>query len=90
MRIKFPKLLRFGLGFGLVPVKWRGRNIAGALAQYKAGEIEMSPHEPLWDQVRAFGHEVLHAAIDFDLYCGRLAEQLRVEALDTERELKED
>lgn len=91
---KFLKAIRFGLGFRS-PVVWKGRSLPQALGQYhqaSAGgpRIELSGGLPLWDQVRVYGHEVLHAAIDFDLHCQRIAEQLQVEALDTERELKED
>ena len=80
---RIPKAVNFGLGFK-VPVQWRGK-LPGMDGKYQpatAGRggqcIEMSEEPSRAVMLETYAHEVLHAAIDFQLYVLReLVEPMR-------------
>ncbi len=86
---RFPKLIRFGLGF-CAPVIWKDK-IPGRTAQFdpNTNTIEMSREPPLWEQYESYAHEVLHTACEFNLYVLReIVRPLQEEALRAEAELE--
>lgn len=91
-RPRFPKAINFGFGFK-VPIVWKnkvknsaGETVAGAYTPVADGPpiIELDATEPLWDQLDLFGHEVIHAAIDFHRHLVLQAMDIRAEAAKEE------
>jgi hypothetical protein len=87
---RLPKSIKLMPGM-VVPVKagttpgW-----SGSYTPVKDGGpfIEIDPKEPLWEQWETYGHELIHAAIDAQLYIQRnIVAPLRLEAERTAREL---
>lgn len=100
MKPRFRKEINFGLGFK-VPVEWLDKVIAGRDRSARTGayslksvggpHIELDSSVPVWDQLEAYSHEILHAAIDFDLYVrSDLIPELKREAEETKKHLEDD
>lgn len=93
-RPRFRKQIDFGLGFSVPVIREPVQPAAGADGAYEpiqgkdGPRINLDTRVPLWEQVEAYAHEILHAAIDFDLYVRReLSGPMRAEAERTRREL---
>ncbi len=94
---RIPKAVHFGFpGFSPVQIRWaRMRGRSGATVtpapKRRPGEayIEMDETSPLWVQVETYGHEVLHAAIDFLDWCVQEAKRMEREAEETKKELSD-
>lgn len=95
MKSRFRKKIHFGLGFSC-PVEFKDMSKADDRGLYSKKNyggpiIEVDNTEPIWDQLQTYSHEILHAAIDFDLYVrGELIPQLKKEAEETAKHLEDD
>ena len=58
--------------------------------KFPGGVIVINRDEPAWRQLRTFGHELVHAVHDYDLFLGKAADLMREEGEETLRALKED
>ena len=93
--LKIPTAVRFGFKF-TVPVQ-RVAKMPGKSGEYfffdnpDGCRIDISGAEPTWEQIDAYGHEVVHAAIDFCRYLQReYVTPMRLEAERTAIELAQD
>jgi len=94
MKPRFRKAIHFGLGFSS-PVEFKdmskGDNGLYSKKGYGGPIIEIDNTIPIWDQLETYSHEILHAAIDFDLHVRTvLIPEMKKEAAETAKHLEED
>jgi hypothetical protein len=88
---RIPKSVKFLPGFE-VPVRpGENEGASGIFMPTKEGGpyIEIDPNDPLWERWKTYGHEIIHAAIDAQLWIElNIVEPLKAEAERTARELE--
>lgn len=83
-RKRYLSVINFGDGFKVPVVDRRLRKVPGQYIpdQPDGGgriiEMDDDPKTPEWTRMETYSHEILHAAIDFDLYMRTKARELEV------------
>ncbi len=90
---KIPAAVAFPFGFK-VPVvsveQLKEKDGQYVMKNHGGPYIDLADSQPLWQKYQTFAHELVHAAIDFDLWVQRaIVEPMKEEAEQTAKELKE-